>query len=285
MTTTDKLEKLINTKAAIRQSIVDKGVTVNDSDTFASYPEKINEISGGSINFPKGLKFGHSLFSTIPKELLTVLELEENLDFAFYQCGNLIEIPLFDTSTAVSMNNMFYYCMSLNTIPTFDTSNVTDMTMIFSNCLKLETIPQLDFSKVTSLMEAFNFCIELVSLPKLNTISCSMFDRTFMQCSKLTTIEEIDFSVIGGNQDMFAGCDNLVTLNIKNLGKSDLSYYNFRDVKNWSYESMIFSLLTNSFDRVPAGKQEVTIELDSTRIILLTEEDKAAIKSKGYNIV
>ena len=48
---------------------------------------------------------------------------------------------------------------------------------------------------------------------------------------------------------------------------------------------MINSILTNSFNRALAGKREATIELDSTRIALLTEEDIAAIKAKGYNIV
>ena len=47
-TITDKLNKLAETKSAIKTAIVNKGVAVSDSDTFASYANKIASISGGS---------------------------------------------------------------------------------------------------------------------------------------------------------------------------------------------------------------------------------------------
>ena len=46
-TITDKLNKLAETKSAIKTAIVNKGVAVSDSDTFASYANKISSISGG----------------------------------------------------------------------------------------------------------------------------------------------------------------------------------------------------------------------------------------------
>ena len=46
-TITDKLNKLAETKSAIKTAIVNKGVAVSDSDTFASYANKIASISGG----------------------------------------------------------------------------------------------------------------------------------------------------------------------------------------------------------------------------------------------
>lgn len=47
-TITDKLNKLAETKSAIKTAIVNKGVSISDSDTFASYADKISSISGGS---------------------------------------------------------------------------------------------------------------------------------------------------------------------------------------------------------------------------------------------
>lgn len=44
-TVADKLNLLLNTKAAIRQAIIDKGQDVADADPFSSYPEKILNIS------------------------------------------------------------------------------------------------------------------------------------------------------------------------------------------------------------------------------------------------
>ena len=46
-TIAEQLTSLANTKTAIKDAIVAKGVSVADTDTFASYPAKIAEISGG----------------------------------------------------------------------------------------------------------------------------------------------------------------------------------------------------------------------------------------------
>lgn len=45
-TTGEKLQKILDTKLAIKDAIIAKGVAVNDDDTFASYAEKINNING-----------------------------------------------------------------------------------------------------------------------------------------------------------------------------------------------------------------------------------------------
>ena len=51
MSTADKLNKLITTKAAIKEAIQNKGVTVTDTDTFASYADKISSITSGGHEF------------------------------------------------------------------------------------------------------------------------------------------------------------------------------------------------------------------------------------------
>lgn len=48
MATADKLNKLLQTKQDIKQAIINKGVVVADTDTFASYATKIGEITAGS---------------------------------------------------------------------------------------------------------------------------------------------------------------------------------------------------------------------------------------------
>ena len=44
-TTADKLNRLLETKAAIKTAIIGKGQSVSDTDTFASYADKIEAIS------------------------------------------------------------------------------------------------------------------------------------------------------------------------------------------------------------------------------------------------
>lgn len=46
-TTAEKLNYLMDTKTAIKNALVAKGVSVADSDTFRSYADKIGEIQSG----------------------------------------------------------------------------------------------------------------------------------------------------------------------------------------------------------------------------------------------
>ena len=53
-TSADKLKKLKQTKADIRAAIQEKGQTVSDGDTFASYADKIRAIDNGAgANLPQ----------------------------------------------------------------------------------------------------------------------------------------------------------------------------------------------------------------------------------------
>ena len=47
-TVADKLNKVLSTKDAIKAAIIEKGQTVANTDTFASYPDKIRAIVSGS---------------------------------------------------------------------------------------------------------------------------------------------------------------------------------------------------------------------------------------------
>lgn len=58
----DKLNRLIQTKANIKSAIISKGISANDSDTFSSYASKISQIQGQipsvNINSIEDLKTG-----------------------------------------------------------------------------------------------------------------------------------------------------------------------------------------------------------------------------------
>lgn len=70
MSTADKLNKVLETKEAIKQAIIDKGGTVGD--VFAEYPTAIQNIQGGGGSgrfvVPSGLKFGCSTIEQFPED-------------------------------------------------------------------------------------------------------------------------------------------------------------------------------------------------------------------------
>ena len=57
-TIAEKLTYLNNTKTAIKNAVIAKGVSVSDTDTFRSYADKIGQISGGSA---PATKYGVSI--------------------------------------------------------------------------------------------------------------------------------------------------------------------------------------------------------------------------------
>ena len=108
----------------------------------------------------------------------------------FYDCKNLISVPLFNTSNVTNMGKMFYSCSKLTTIPLLDTSNVTNMGYMFADCYELTTIPQLDTSKVTNMQSMFSFCNKLttIDITHMNITSTSYSDSFAYGCKSLTKL-------------------------------------------------------------------------------------------------
>ena len=196
-TTADKLNKLKETKQAIKAAIVNKGVEVTDTDTFASYASKIDSIqtggSGGGFVIPNGVKLGYS--TVIPDNIDTsnVTDMRDMFNY----CSRLTTIPLIDTSNAINMDYMFNYCYNLTSIPLIDTSNVTGMSHMFNGCnnlayLKLinlgtqSLLESLDLSECSSLGDDTKVAGSRQAL--IDTLITYSFDRATAGYTKAFTI-------------------------------------------------------------------------------------------------
>ena len=202
-TTAQKLNKILETKEAIRTAINNKGGTLTTTDTFASYPSAIDSLPSG----------GNTL-----KTLLDATKSCYNL-FCNYS-GTSIEglISYSDTSEVTNMEMMFYNCSNLTTIPQFDTSKVINMRNIFNNCTSLITIPQLNTSNVESMAYMFTDCINLTTIPQLNTRKVTDIYYMFGKCYKLATIDftHVNSSVTSSNS-FASSCYSLTKFIIRNM--------------------------------------------------------------------
>ena len=238
-TTAQKLNKILETKEAIRTAINNKGGTLTTTDTFASYPSAIDSLPSGGGDPLKGYldetKDASYMFSgysdytyTTWFRNLTYERLQKilsynttssvtNMSGMFYYCKQLITIPLIDTSLVTNMSNMFSSCSNLTTIPQLNTSNVTNMDSMFSRCSKLTTIPQLDTNKVTNMSAMFNQCSNLTSIKQLDTNLVTNMSNMFNNCSKLTTIPTLDTSKVTDMSGMFNRCYMLTTIDITHM--------------------------------------------------------------------
>ena len=173
------------------------------------------------------------------------------MSYMFAYCRNLISIPLFDTSNVTNMNNMFYKCKSLTSIPELNTSNVNDMYDMFIYCYKLTTIPELNTSNVTNMSFMFGSCSELTTVPRLDTSKVTSFDYIFNGCSKLTSIGLYGF-----------------TRSI--------------DITNTALEHDAIVAFLNQAGTAYNSSQKIT--LGSTKLALLSDEEKAIATNKGWTL-
>lgn len=225
-TTAQKLNKILETKEAIRTAINNKGGTLTTTDTFASYATAIDNLPSGGGGSLKTLldatKSCYNLFynykGTSIEGLISYNDTENVITTfgMFYQCENLTTISLFNTTNVKDMTSMFAYCSKLTTIPLFNTTNVTNMTNLCQNCSKLTTIPQIDTRNAKSMSAMFNNCSKLITIPQLNCDSVTNMNNMFRYCSKLTTIDITRMS--DSNHTNFANnCCSLTKLIIRNM--------------------------------------------------------------------
>lgn len=151
-TTADKLNKILETKEAIRTAINNKGGTLTTTDTFASYPSAIDSLPSGG---------GGSL-----KTLLDATKSSASL-FSYYSGTSVNDLISYnDTENVTNMKEMFYHCANLTTTPQLNTSNVTIMSYMFSGCLELTTI-DITHMNITSSNDSNGFAYNCNSLTKL----------------------------------------------------------------------------------------------------------------------
>lgn len=193
-----------------------------------------------------------------------------NMGTMFQSCSGLTSLDLssFDTSAVTDMSYMFNNCESLTSLDlsSFKTSSVTDMSYMFCNCGKLPSLnlSGFDTSAVTSMSYMFYYCLRLISLDLSSFDASAVTDmsHTFDGCKSLTSL------ILGPN---FFKTPNVTSI--------DFSY-----CTKWTNDTVVTSLVTNSYDRATAGLNTMTLQLSTETKAALTDEQKATITAKGYTI-
>lgn len=117
------------------------------------------------------LKFGHSQFTTIPKDLIDWSTVYD-MSYMFQNCGKLVDLTGVNTYKATNMESAFG-ATPIVICPPLNTSNVTNMRNLFIDCSKLEEVEPMDTSKVTTMYGMFNNFSGEYPLRKLPEFDCS----------------------------------------------------------------------------------------------------------------
>ena len=147
-----------------------------------------------------------------------------------------------------------------------DTSSINDMNYMFIGCSSLTSLDlsNFDTSGVTSMFGMFSCCSSLTSLDLSN----------------------FDTSLVINMAAMFEFCSSITSLLLgPNFFKtSAVNIIAFSDCPKWTNETVVTSLVTNSYDRADAGLNTLTIQLHANTKAALSDEQKATITNKGYTI-
>lgn len=199
-----------------------------------------------------------------------------------------------DTSEITNMRTMFYNCSSLTSldVSSFDTSSVTNMSYMFYNCTSLTSLDVTNFntSAVKLIGSMFSKCSSLISLDLSNfdTSALTSMNYMFFGCSSLTSLDlsNFDTSAVTSMDSMFFICSSLTSLILGQhfFKTSEVTEIDFSSCGKWTNETVVHSLVTNSYDRASAGLNTLTLSLHQNTKEALTDEQKATITSKGYTI-
>lgn len=222
-TTADKLNKVLETKQAIKAAIISKGVDVPEGTVFADYPSKINAIQASSG------EGGSDAFYNMRTQNGT------NFSNLFYNyAGSELDLSGLDTSQVTDMSFMFAYCSGLTSldVSNFNTSNVFNMTYMFSGCNNLTALglSNFDTSKVNSMYSMFEYCSDLQSLDlsSFDTSNVNGMTTMFNNCYSLNSLDLSHFNTnnVTNIDSMFAWCTSLEELDIRNFNVNNIEYIN-----------------------------------------------------------
>ena len=197
-TTAEKLQAIINSKEAIRQAIVDKGISCDNTVPLDEYATKIGDISGGSGDLDDFLS---GALTSLTSNATSIRR------DACRSYTNLISVSLPNITTILAYT--FQGCNSLTSV------NIPNVTSIgeyaFGNCFVLTSINLQNVTTFTG-TNVFQNCKALTSinLPKITSIIINCF----MGCELLASVDlGLDAQSIGTNA--FYDCVSLTNITIR----------------------------------------------------------------------
>lgn len=266
-TIAEQLTSLANTKAAIKQSIIDKGVQVADTDPFSAYPAKIGQISGGSA---PATKFGVSIDNLLGNVDENGVYQLSDVPFTF-DATSIKELGYIPGDTYLGYDDIFAYKFyRANLVGTVDLSNFVKGSIYYGNgqyfteAFAYTGVQKFISPKArsgggsASFYKTFQYCPALKEIVFSNPVLSGDvfgFYQTFWHCD--FSDASINFDIItslgsNGLYGAFQYCKLPEEINFTNLTEIT-NYYGLRTAfgnssgcKRYFFPSLV-SLVTNSF--------------------------------------
>ena len=227
MSIADQITRLNNAKAAIMDSISNKGVDVPGDALLDELPALIDSIEVGSS------EGGDPLYETMWNAITN-----NNTDYQYLfhkYDGTELDVSKLDTSNVTKMAYMFSYCTQVSELDVsgFDTSNVVEMQYMFNHCSNLISIgdsSNFDTSNVTRMDYMFGYCgnLDALDVGNFDTSNVNTMYGIFMDCTSLIELDisNFDTSNVTNMSYMFNNCKALEELSINNFDMTKVTSTN-----------------------------------------------------------
>ncbi|MBQ2016976.1 MAG: leucine-rich repeat domain-containing protein [Alphaproteobacteria bacterium] len=318
-TIAEQLTSLANTKTAIKDAIVAKGVTVADDTPFSGYAAKIGEIQGGGG--APATKFGASVDTWIgdvnengvlKKTTWTgalnfagVKEIGDYvLHYAFYGCAGITSVDL-SSLTVVKNSGLYYAFCDCTGITSIDLSSLqkcdgyNTMSSAFYGCIGITSVDLSLLTTVNSygLQNAFYGCtgVTSVDLSSLTKVESYGLSRTFYSCKKITTmlfpslvsVQSSSFGTSSSN-GTFASCTGLNEIHFRKDAQSvieSLTAYSskFGATNATIYFDLIGTITVNGVAYARDERQSIRVDKVKTFVAWKDANDNVVYTSYENN--
>jgi len=236
MTISNELNKLIQTKEAIRQSIINKGTDVDTDVPFSQYASKIDEIQTSPVEYMQPEFY----------ELRT----KGGTDYTglFAEMSGDLDLSGLDTSTVESMRYAFYYNKCNLNCSNWDVSNVTDVCNMFDQFTGNINISNFSFDSLNRTYEMFSYANinNIIGINDVKFPNATSFESMFHKATgDSLDLSNWDISNVNIMKNMFDNFDGKI---IDLSGWNTINVTDMTGVFKFAYSSNMEELIIPDWD-------------------------------------
>lgn len=280
-TTADKLNKILESKAAIKQALMNKGYSAEEvGDIFSQYDYLIENIPSRSGELETAL--ANAKYDYAKDYLLDIIAESYEItkdwtDYSQLEGSKTYLIPyikgaIIDAKERIRNSNILFFPSFIRFSDAFPSSMCENCkTMIISDF-------GLGVSNKVNGYRMFKNCYSLVICKGLINLISGSANEMFYECNSLKKIDyEFDFTKVSDIDTMFTGCTSLEYLRLKanTLNKS----FKVSDCTKLSHDSLL-SILNACIET----ESTLTLTLGATNLAKLSDEEKEIATNKGWTL-
>ena len=179
-----------------------------------------------------------------------------------------------------------YYGGRMNVIDVkFDTSKVTNFRGAFYNCAPLLKCLSIDTTSAIDMEDLFCYCSSLKNAPSLNTSNATRMGGMFSGCTSLMSVPLLDCSNVTSIYNMFGYSDIKKLTDLGGFKNLKIDFKNgLNHLPNLTVQSLM-NVINNLYDFRANGESTTrTLQLGTTNLNKLTDEQKAVATNKGWSL-